>query len=161
MKMTMQCPIVEKHEEHEWSRFDSGSMRWETCLGHSEDPLIRLMEYANTLHGGGDLTDKEQADLNAIGQYVANMVAQFLTALQDALQPVIEGMVSALEQLWHSIPEEVREQLTEKQATPARSERQRAADLNGRPARIEAVGRDLAADVAYFSAERNVGRLVD
>ncbi|USH44810.1 hypothetical protein SEA_JUANYO_61 [Microbacterium phage Juanyo] len=158
MKYTMQCPNVEKHEAHTWQEPEEGEL---TCLGHTEDPLFRLMEYANTLHGGGELTPKEQADLEAIGQYVAEMIQQFLTALQDALQPVIEGMVSALENLWHSIPEKVREQLTEKQATPPRSERQRAADLAGRPARIEAVGRDLAADVAYFSAERNVGRMVN
>ncbi|QXO13651.1 hypothetical protein SEA_MANDALORIAN_59 [Microbacterium phage Mandalorian] len=158
MKYTMQCPNVQKHEGHTWQEPEEGEL---TCLGHTEDPLNRLMGYADTLHGGGELTPKEQADLEAIGQYVAEMIQQFIVALQEALQPVLEGMVQALENLWHSIPEEVRAQLTEKEVVPPRAERQRAADLAGRPMRIEAVGRDLAADVAYFSAERNVGRMVN
>lgn len=155
MKYTMQCPNVDKHPAHTWQEPEDGEL---TCLGHTEDPLIRLMGYADTLHGGGELTDKEQRDLEAIDQYVAEMIQQFIVALQEALQPVVEGMVQALENLWHSIPEEVREQLTEKQATPTRSERQRAADLAGRPARIEAVGRDLAADVAYFQPDMQAMR---
>lgn len=125
----------------------------------NDDMLTRLIQYKDKLDSGQELTGEEKADLQEIGKYVAEMLAQFVKVLQEALAPAILTISETVKALWDNLPEALKEELTAEAKPPvsaARAQRQRSADVLGRDVRIEAVGRDLAADVSYYGQQRGM-----
>lgn len=81
----------------------------------TNEMLLKLEQYKAKLDAGEDLTPEEQAELEAIAQYVAEAIKAFVTVLQEAFRPAIEVVAKALKELWDSLPKELQQYLSQPQ----------------------------------------------
>lgn len=107
-----------------------GTDKWVKCsavhcarqrrINTNVDMVIRMEHYKSKLDAKLPLDKIEQADLEAIGKHVAEMVEAFITALSEALRPAVEAIAAAAMELWNSLPTELQDALrTEPDVVPA------------------------------------------
>ncbi|QWS69730.1 hypothetical protein SEA_WILLIAMSTRONG_58 [Microbacterium phage WilliamStrong] len=86
-------------------------------INKNMDAVLRLEQYKLKLEAGQELNDLEQQDLEEIARHVMAVVESFLEALQEAFQPIIEALTTAVKNLWDGLPESMKVELL-KEAEP-------------------------------------------
>ncbi|UVG33839.1 hypothetical protein SEA_HERCULESXL_55 [Microbacterium phage HerculesXL] len=104
-----------------------GTDKWVECsaaqcgrtrrINMNMDPVLRLEQYKLKLEAGQQLGELEQQDLNEIAEHIRAVIESFVNALQEAFEPIIEAISTAVKSLWDSLPEPMKIELM-KEASP-------------------------------------------
>lgn len=117
-----QCDEATPHASHVWQEPASEfTAEFVQCPGVPEpsfqmdtnEMLDVLSRCQAKLDAGEELTPEEQAQLEAIGKYLSEVINNFVQVLQEAFAPIIESLSKTLAQLWEGLPQEVREYLSQ------------------------------------------------
>lgn len=95
-----QCRV---NKDYAWQGCEVSGCRNERRVNPDISPLLRLERYKSILDSGGELSGADQEDLDSIAKMIVEALEQFYSAIKEALAPVVERLLTVINELSNSV----------------------------------------------------------